>query len=195
MDRVVAVFGGTFNPIHNGHVEMAKKALALPQVEKLVVIPTYRPPHKDAQMLATGEDRLNMCRIALIGIGDVEFSDIELARGGLSYTYDTLCELGKLYGKRAALMCGGDMITTFSGWYRYIDILKMADIIAFRRIGVDNAQFDASVEKLRSEGGNITVIEADIADISSTEVRAGEWDKIPSKVLDYIKEKGLYGVK
>ncbi|MBQ8550218.1 MAG: nicotinate (nicotinamide) nucleotide adenylyltransferase [Clostridia bacterium] len=195
MDRVVAVFGGTFNPIHNGHVEMAKKALALPQVEKLVVIPTYRPPHKDAQMLATGEDRLNMCRIALIGIGDVEFSDIELARGGLSYTYDTLCELGKLYGKRAALMCGGDMITTFSGWYRYRDILKMADIIAFRRIGVDNAEFDASVEKLRSEGGNITVIEADIADISSTEVRAGEWDKIPSKVLDYIKEKGLYGVK
>ena len=136
-----------------------------------------------------------MCRIALVGIGDIEFSDIELARGGLSYTYDTLCELGKLYGIRVALVCGGDMITTFSGWYRYRDILKMADIIAFRRVGIDNTMFDEAIESLRAEGGNITVIEINIADISSTEVRAGEWDKIPAKVFDYIKEKGLYGEK
>ncbi len=194
MDKRIALFGGTFNPIHNGHVEMAKKVLSLPQVEKLIVMPTFQPPHKDAPVLASGEHRLNMCKIALEDFMDVEFSNLELQLEGLSYTYNTLCELRKTYDKKIALVLGGDMITTFSTWYRYQDILKMADLIAFRRVGIDNANFDAAVNAIASAGGNITVIDANITDISSSEVRAGEFSMIPPKVMDYIKKNGLYGV-
>ena len=195
MDKVIAVFGGTFNPIHNGHVEMAKEVLRLDTVEKLIVMPTYKPPHKEAAMLACGEDRLEMCKIAFEGVEGIEFSDLELSREGLSYTYDTLCELNKKLNTRVALVCGGDMITTFNRWYRFRDILVFADLIAFRRKGIDNAEFDEAVENLRAEGGNVTVIDSSIPEISSSEVRNGKWDFIPNSVFDYIKENGLYGVK
>ncbi|MBE6766665.1 MAG: nicotinate (nicotinamide) nucleotide adenylyltransferase [Ruminococcaceae bacterium] len=195
MDKVVAIFGGTFNPIHKGHVEMAREVLCLPQVERLIIMPTFLPPHKAASALVPGEDRLNMCKIALEDLKNVEFSDLELSREGVSYTYDTVCELGEKLNRRIALVLGGDMVTTFTGWYRFKDILKLVDLIAFRRIGVDNSEFDKAIENLRDEGGRITVIDSPISDISSTEVRKGEWDLLPEKVLEYIKQKGLYGEK
>ncbi len=195
MDKNIALFGGTFNPIHCGHVEMAKQVLSLPQVEKLIIMPAFQPPHKEAPLLVSGEHRLNMCRIALGNLENIEFSELELARKGKSYTYDTVCELNSLYDRRIALVCGGDMITTFSGWFRYRDILKLADLIAFRRIGIDNEDFDKAINSLRDEGGNITVIDSEISDISSSEVRNGNFNKVPQKVLEYIKDNGLYGVK
>lgn len=195
MDKRIALFGGTFNPIHSGHVEMASKVLELPQIEKLIIMPTYQPPHKDAPELVSGEHRLNMCRIALCGLDNVEFSALELERKGKSYTYNTVCELNSVFDKRIALVCGGDMITTFNGWYRYRDILTLADIIAFRRVGVDNTEFDNAVESLRTEGGNISVIDLKISNISSSEVRNGRMDMVPDEVLEYIKNNGLYGVK
>ncbi len=195
MDKRIALFGGTFNPIHSGHVEMASKVLELPQIEKLIIMPTYQPPHKDAPELVSGEHRLNMCRIALCGLDNVEFSALELERKGKSYTYNTVCELNSVFDKRIALVCGGDMITTFNGWYRYRDILTLADIIAFRRVGVDNTEFDNAVESLRTEGGNISVINLEISNISSSEVRNGRMDMVPDEVFEYIKNNGLYGVK
>lgn len=194
MDKRIALFGGTFNPIHNGHVEMAKKVLSLDIVEKLIIMPTFQPPHKDAPMLMSGVHRLNMCKIALCELENVEFSSLELELEGLSYTYNTLCKMQELYDKKIALVCGGDMITTFSGWYRYKDILKMADLIAFRRVGVDNNNFDAAVAALKAAGGKITVIDSNITDVSSSVVRAGDFSQLPPKVLEYIKENNLYGV-
>ncbi len=195
MDKVIAVFGGTFNPIHNGHVEMAKEVLALNVVEKLIIMPTCKPPHKEAPNLASGEDRLNMCKTALGELDGIEFSDLELTRQGKSYTYDTVCALNEIYDKRIALVCGGDMITTFNGWYRYKEILQKADLIAFRRKGVLNTDFDKAVENLKNDGGKITVIDSQIEEISSSGVRAGEWNLIPQSVFEYIKQKGLYGVE
>lgn len=192
MDKRVAVFGGTFNPIHNGHVEIVRSVLSLPSVSRVIVIPTALPPHKAAKSLASGEQRMAMCRLALSEFPTVEISDIELSRGGKSYTYDTLCELKKSVTDRIALVCGGDMITTFSGWYRYGDILKIADIIALRRVGIDNSEFDKSVEELRACGGNITVMDTKIDDISSSRVREGERSLIPDLVLEYININGLY---
>ncbi len=195
MDKCIAVFGGTFNPIHNGHVEIAQSVAALPSVVKLLIIPTFKPPHKNIGFLASGEDRINMCKIALSHIEKAEVSDIELARGGSSYTYDTLCELKEKYSEKVALCVGGDMITTFHKWYRAEDILKMARIIAYRRSGIDNTQFDESVLMLRQMGGEVTVIDAEISDISSSMVREGNYALVPEKVLEYIKENGLYGEK
>ncbi len=195
MDKMICVFGGTFNPIHSGHVEIAKSVLKLPNVEKLIIMPTYQPPHKEAADLASGVDRLNMCRIALAGEDNIEFSDLELSRGGASYTYDTVVALNKIYKKRIAIVCGGDMITTFSSWYRYRDILALADLIAYHRAGIADGEFADAVNALKAEGGNITVIDADITDISSSQIRNGNLNLLPKGVLEYIKANNLYGVR
>lgn len=186
------MFGGTFNPIHNGHVEIVRTISSLPYISRIIVIPTAVPPHKQAKQLASGEDRTEMCRIALSGFEKVEISDIELSRGGKSYTYNTLCELEQQYGERMALVCGGDMLTTFDTWYRYGDILKKADLLALRRQGTDNSEFDRSVERLRRAGGQITVIDTKIDGISSSMVRDGKKELVPYSVREYIEKNSLY---
>ncbi len=193
MDNV-AVFGGTFNPFHNGHLEIIKALISLNAFDKILVIPTNIPPHKNAPMLASGEDRVAMCRLALAGYENVEVCDIELRRNGPSYTYDTVCELKKQFDADIHIVCGGDMITTLYSWKNYSDLLKSAKFVAFRRIGVDNSEFDSAVEKTLSDGGFVTVIDADITDVSSTEIRLGKDNNLPDVVLQYIKEKGLYNV-
>lgn len=189
----LAMFGGTFNPFHNGHLEIVNELLCLPEIEKIVVIPTRIPPHKAAPLLASGEDRINMCRLALCGFDRVEVSDIELNRKGPSYTYDTVCELSRIFNMRVCITCGADMITTLDSWYRYDELIKAADIIAFRRCGVDNTEFDNAVDAIEQDGGTVTVIEKNITDISSSRIREQRADLVPASVKKYIEENGLYG--
>lgn len=193
MDKTV-VFGGTFNPFHNGHFEIVNSLLSLEGVEKIIVMPTATPPHKQASMLATGEDRIAMCRLALAGCERVAVSDLEIKRGGRSFTYDTICALRDMGEKNIALACGADMITTLNKWYRYRDIISLADIIAYRRAGIEDADFDEAVENIKADGGNVTVIECDITDISSSRIREGDFSKISPSVLKYITDHRLYGV-
>ena len=193
MDKI-AVFGGTFNPFHNGHLEIIKAITALNIFEKILVIPTNIPPHKNAPFLASGEDRISMCKLALSGFENVKVCDIEFHRNGPSYTYDTICELKKQYNAEIHIVCGGDMITTLYSWKNYNDLIKSAKFVAFRRANVDNSEFDAAVEKTRSDGGAVTVIDIDITDVSSTEIRCGNSNNLPVAVQQYIREKGLYNV-
>lgn len=194
MDRTV-IFGGTFNPFHTGHLEIVHSLLSLEFVKKVIVMPAAVPPHKAAPSLASAEDRLNMCRLALQGLESVSVCDLEIRRGGKSYTYDTVCELLKEVSGPLAIACGADMITTFGSWYRYNDIIKAADIIAYRRKGVKNDAFDNAVAKIRLDGGNVFTVECDITDISSSRIRQGEFEFTPAAVREYITKKGLYGVK
>ena len=193
MDNV-AVFGGTFNPFHNGHLEIIKALISLNMFDKILVIPTNIPPHKNAPMLASGEDRLAMCFLALKDFMNVEVCDIELRRNGPSYTIDTVCELKKLYNANVHVVCGGDMITTLYSWKSYNELIKSAKFVAFRRVGTDNSEFDLAVDKIRLDGGFVTIIDTNITDVSSTEIRNGDSGKLPFAVNKYIKEKGLYNV-
>ena len=193
MDNV-AVFGGTFNPFHNGHLEIIKTLVSLDAFDKILIIPTNIPPHKNAPMLASGEDRLAMCSLALKDFKNVEVCDVELRRNGPSYTFDTVCELKKLYNADIHVVCGGDMITTLYSWKNYSELIKSAKFIAFRRVGIDNSDFDMAVEKTRKDGGFVTVIDTDIVNVSSTEIRDGDSNDLPVVVSEYIKEKGLYNV-
>ena len=196
------IFGGTFNPIHLGHIEIIKNVAADDSVEKVLVIPARTPPHKICDDLACDADRLEMCKIATHGIEKVTVSDMELLRTGKSYTVDTLrkikaddpyCQL--------ALVCGGDMIVSFDTWRSYEDILDLAEIIAVRRVGIDDADFDAAVTKLLNMGGRVSVLKNRIIGISSTEVKQHLTDPeymlthIPKGVYNYIKDNGLYGSK
>lgn len=191
-------FGGTFNPPHISHRLMLESVARLDDVETVLVVPTNIPPHKDFKSFtASGEDRLEMCKLLCEGVDKAIVSDMELKRGGRSYSFDTLTELESKYSN-ISMLIGGDMITTFTGWYRYRDILKMCEILAVRRKGIDNHEFDKAVEGLVDDGGNVNVIEAELPEISSTSLReqleAGcfEGELVPKNIEEFILSKGLY---
>ena len=192
MDKT-AIFGGTFNPFHNGHLEIVNSLLKFDDVNRVVVIPTAIPPHKEAPFLASGEDRFAMCRLAVAGLDAVSVSDIELERGGRSYTYDTVISLKEELKCDICITCGADMIATLPTWYRYNDLISEAEIIAFRRAGIDDSTFDNAVRKIKNDGGVVRVVDIDITDVSSTQIRNGEKLAIPDAVMKYIKENKLYG--
>lgn len=194
-------FGGTFNPPHLAHKLMLEAVSKIIDVDRVLVVPTNIPPHKEVNgFCASGEDRLNMCRLLCSGVSVAEVSDMELLRGGKSYSYDTLSVLKQKYSDLQILI-GGDMLTTFDTWYRYKDILKIAEILAVRRPGIDNELFDDFVTFLRKLGGRVLVVTAEMPDISSTEIRDCFYSKnqekltelLPKNILDYILENKLYG--
>ena len=193
-------FGGTFNPPHLAHRLMLEAAAKCKNIDKILVVPTNIPPHKEISgFCASGEDRLNMCQLLCKGIDICEVSDMELLRGGKSYSYDTLCILKEQYND-LQLLIGGDMITTFDTWFNYKEILKIAEILAVRRPGIDNEAFDNSVDFMRNLGGIVKVIDAEMLDISSTIIREclenGEFSKLidylPNNIYEYIRENNLY---
>lgn len=193
------IFGGTFNPIHFGHLQIIESVSALADTEKVVVMPASLPPHKVCTDLANDADRYEMCRLATSGMEKVIVSDFELLRGGKSYTYETLKKLREMYPETDfALVCGGDMIVTFEEWYRYKDILNLAEIYAVRRVGIDQSEFDAAVRNLLNAGGRVKVLKNTVPGISSTEIRSLINKKpalkkyLPTTVIDYIRENKLY---
>ncbi|MBR3961727.1 MAG: nicotinate (nicotinamide) nucleotide adenylyltransferase [Clostridia bacterium] len=193
------IFGGTFNPIHSGHIEIIRNVLALPNTEKVIVMPTAVPPHKVSDNLACDADRFEMCKLACSNMINVEVSDLELLRGGKSYTYETLKKIkNENPTVKLAFVCGGDMIVTFKEWYRYEDILKLAEIIAVRRAGIDEADFKKAVAELVTMGGVVNVLKGEITDISSTEIKKNIGNMsyllsfLPEKVYEYIVNNNLY---
>ncbi len=195
----VVVFGGTFNPIHLGHIEIINKVLELNSTEKVIVMPASLPPHKISSDLACDADRFEMCKLATEEIENVEVSDLELIRGGKSYTYETLKQIKNSNPDiKLSLVCGGDMIVTFKEWYRFEDILKQVNIIAVRRIGVDNSEFDNAVRELINIGGVVDVLKGQITEISSTEIKKNIDNAdyltrfLPEKVYNYIRTNNLY---
>ena len=109
-------------------------------------------------------------------------------------------ELKEKYNELSILI-GADMITTFFSWYRYRDILSLCEIVAVRRPGIDDRSFDKAVETLRSEGGNITILDAKMPNVSSTDIREDTDDetqlskKVPSNIYEYIAKNKLYFTK
>lgn len=198
---ITVFFGGTFNPPHLAHYEMLCAVSEIERVERVLVVPTNLPPHKELNgFVATGNQRLEMCRIMCEGNVKAVVSDMELKRGGKSYSYYTLTELKKTYSN-LGLLIGGDMLTTFDTWFEYEKILQIAEIFAIRRPGVDNQEFDKMVEALRFKGGIITVLDVNTSDVSSTELRSfldqknEDVNNLNPKIYDYILKNQLYGRK
>ncbi len=190
----IGIFGGTFNPVHNGHVLLAENFRKELKLDKILVIPTAVPPHKEADNIASGEDRIEMCRRAF---GDgAEISDVEISRGGRSYTVETLEILKDIYkDSELYLLVGSDMLLSFTRWYRWEDILSMCTLCATDR---DNEKTCRDADKDFFE----RVIFCDFPKfvVSSSLIREKLLKNedvsslIPEKVEEYIKEKGLYNV-
>ena len=196
----VGVYGGTFAPVHNGHIESARAFMKQMKLDYMYVIPTFLPPHKSVDESDDPYHRLRMCELAFAGVDGVIVSDMEIKRGGKSYTYDTLAALAG-EDKKLFLLCGTDMVLSFDKWYRYEDILKMCYPTYVRRERdkiLENRIIEKITEYYNKHGVMFRRIITDPIEVSSTEIRAlvsaGESIShiVPPEVERYIKERGLY---
>ena len=128
MPKRVAVFGGTFDPIHEGHVQLALQFARRLKLDEVLLVPTFVPPHKLKADMAAAEDRLAMCRLVAAAHPKLKVSDMEITRGGASFTVDTLETLeGQYPGTEWYLITGADMFLTLGTWWRFEDIAELAD--------------------------------------------------------------------
>ncbi len=194
----IAIFGGTFNPVHNGHIHLAMRFANLLGVEKVLLIPTKTPPHKIAVDLVSSEDRLAMCR--LVSKNSIfEVSDIEVRRAGPSYTADTLKQLKLIYpDSEFYFITGEDMFLTIQSWYEPKVIYSLATLCAAPRSrdGLENLKRHAAI--LERYGAKTVIGNIDYLPISSTMVRDAVkqgksiTELVPAAVADYIMENNLY---
>ncbi len=196
----VGIYGGTFAPIHNGHVAAAKAFMEQMKLDYLFIIPTYLPPHKQISRSDDPLYRLKMCELAFEGVDGVVVSDLEIRRGGKSYTYDTLKELTR-ENTRLFLLCGTDMVLTFDQWYRFEDILKMCYPVYVRRENdtlLGNRVVAKITEYYQKYGVMFRKIVTDPIPLSSTEIRRAVKEgkdisaMVPKGVADFVRDNGLY---
>lgn len=196
------VYGGTFNPIHQGHVHLLEEFIRRLSLDRVLLIPTGMPPHKQVHALASAQQRLDMCRLAVKGIqgAPIELCEIELLRPGKSYTADTLEELRGLYPEdEFFLLMGEDMFLTVDNWYRPETIMALAVLCCTPRS-------PGGMEKLRKKEAQLRrdfSARCALEDIpyfpaSSTQVRElaargqGLQGLVPPEVAAYIEKNGLY---
>lgn len=193
----VGIFGGTFNPPHIGHVASAKCFSEQMKLDELLIIPTFIPPHKVYESSVSCDERLDMCKLAFADIPNVVVSDMEIKRGGASYTYLTLKELSndnvELY-----FLCGTDMIVSMGEWKNPDIIFALAKICYIRRESENSNDLiirEKCQEYANKYQAEIFEICGNVIDISSSEIRNDHVDLksfLPDAVYDYIKEMELY---
>jgi nicotinate-nucleotide adenylyltransferase len=191
--KTTAIFGGTFNPFHIGHLKMLEALLCDDNIGEVFLMPDKIPPHKQCDFLASDEDRIEMCRIICEDYSRVKLQLIEFERNEKSYTYNTVLALKEKYpDKNFSFVIGGDMVESLDTWYKFDLLKKEISFLAFERKNLSG--FEESVKKMRSLGADIRVIREDVPTISSTELRGNlNPDLLPKKIYSYIKEKDLYG--
>ncbi|MBQ8171983.1 MAG: nicotinate (nicotinamide) nucleotide adenylyltransferase [Oscillospiraceae bacterium] len=188
------IFGGAFNPVHNGHVRLAEEAVKQLKLKKLLIIPTFESPHKTTK-LAPFDVRAEMCRRAFSHIEGAEVCDIERRLGGISFTINTVRALKEERpDEQFFLLIGGDMLFCFDKWYKYESLLKETKVCAVAR---DN---DSLVDMMEfaNEMGRVKVLPTKAVEISSTEVRekAAKGEDIsqlvPASVAEYLSHDPVY---
>ncbi len=193
----VGLLGGTFDPIHLGHIHCALVARDTLGLDEVLIIPAARPPFKLENKLASIEDRLEMCKLAVLGEDGLAVSDIEARRQGASYTIDTVEEL---LGENDLetppyFIIGSDAFLTLPKWRRAQELVKLVDFAVLMR----SSDSELSVNQVASEmEARLHTIPADRMDVSSSEIRkrlrtcADVSKFLPQRVAEYIEEKGLY---
>lgn len=197
-----AIYGGSFNPPHLGHISAVGTVVSELSPDRILIMPDCIAPHKAmAENSPSPEHRLAMCRLAFGDIPGVEISDLEIRRGGRSYTVDTLEQLTALFPEDIFyLVIGSDMLTSFTtGWYRFEDVLNMCTLTVISREKDDLDELEQNAEMLRTRYSADVIILKNHRPfpLSSSEIRQAMLDgdiqgKLSEKVWEYIKENGLY---
>jgi nicotinate-nucleotide adenylyltransferase len=198
----IGVFGGSFDPVHRGHVLLAECCRRQAALDRVVFVPTARQPHKLRTPRAGNADRLAMLELAIAGRPEFATSPIELERGGVSYTVDTLRAIAAAEpGAKLYLLLGADSLADLPTWRDPAAICAIATPLAVRRPGWAEPNVDA-LTGIASPGQLEEVrrhrIEMPATPISSSRIRSliaqgGEWQSlVPPEVAEYIVERGLY---
>ena len=199
----VAIFGGSFNPPHLGHLNSAMYAAAQLKPDRFLVIPDYKPPHKTLEKGSPSpEERLELCRLTFASVPNVEISDIEISRGGKSYTYDTLKTLLQRFpDAEFYLLVGTDMLLDLGRWYKAEFIMQHCVIAPFQRCAEELPYIEAKAEELKARfGASVEIIRSEPLAAASTDIRALLRDREGENLLHdnayaYIIRKRLYGAR
>ena len=210
----LGVLGGTFDPIHFGHLRLAQELADALDLDRVRFIPTGTPPHRNSPQVS-GPHRLDMVRIATAGNPLFEADDREIRRDGISYSYDTLSELRDELGERPlCLLMGADAFAALATWHRWQELFDLAHVVIAHRPGFRlqglAAALPAPLRKIYlrrlagapglplANAGSILTREITALDISATHIRAmlaqGASPRylVPDAVLEYIDRNHLY---
>lgn len=195
----LGILGGTFDPVHMGHLHMAEAVYERMQLEQIMFIPAYVAPHKVGLDFAPAEERFRMTQLAVEPYSQFIVSDIELRRSGVSYTIDTVRELSKIYADRELyFIIGADSVVQLHTWNNIYDLLELATFVAAGRPGYEGVM-EQVVATLGAEAAKrIVLLDTPEYDISSTDIRtrirSGQplAGLVPSAVEEYIRSHGLY---
>jgi len=186
----VGIFGGTFDPIHDGHLITTRYVLEQRKLDKIIFIPCNLSPHKTERVTTESVHRLNMLKLAIEQIPQFEYSDYEINKGEISFTYDTLTFLKKEY-ENLELIIGYDNLHTFHKWKMPDEILKIAKLVVMKRTtdkyNFHNKYFEQAI-----------ILDTPTIEISSTQIRERIKNNlpidflVPDKVKEYIFQNALY---
>ena len=194
----IAIFGGSFNPVHVEHVNIAAAAKRALGLDKIIIVPSYITPQKQGRLTATASDRLNLCRLAFEGIEGAEVSDYEILQGGVSYSYKTCAALKQKYpADELYFILGADMLENFRFWKNPEQILDCVTLAVCAR--EDEEGLKKAVADFKSHfNRDIKLIGYTGAAVSSTAIRtlaalgADVCDYLPENAANYVKEHALY---
>lgn len=197
----IGIMGGTFDPIHYGHLVAAEVARAEFGLNKVIFIPAGRPPHKQQKSITDPEHRYLMTVLATSSNPNFEVSRIEVDKDGLTYTFDTVKDLKRIYGEDSTIyfITGADAVLELLTWYKIGELLTLCKFIAVTRPGFDKRDLEQKIVEISSKyDGEIVCIEVPLLEISSTNIRErlrnGKTIKylLPEAVEEYIEKNKLY---
>ena len=197
----IAIMGGTFDPIHMGHLVTAEAVRHEFDIDEVIFVPTGNPPHKDNVNVTSAEHRYLMTALATAGNVQFQVSRIEIDRIGTTYTIDTIKELKETYGKDSKLyfITGADAVQQILTWKNSEELLTLCTFVAVTRPGYDKSELMDKVEELRRQYGSaIQFLEVPALSISSSDIRNRVKENRPIKYLvvgaveTYIQKHRLY---
>ncbi len=195
----IGIMGGTFNPVHQGHIAMALAAMKTASLDRVLFLPDGQPPHKTG--ITPAEDRWRMLVAATVNLKHVEPCRMELDRAGTTYTFDTLTSLREQFPKADLYyIIGADTLMQLKNWYRWQEVLPLCTFLVCPRVGTDGAaELQAERKRLTALGGRFTSVTMELINVSSSEIReqlaAGlDTPRLPPQVREYASLMGLYGM-
>jgi nicotinate-nucleotide adenylyltransferase len=188
----IAIFGGTFNPIHKGHILLARQAKKSQKLDKIIFVPAYIPPHKKSKGIISADKRFRMIQLALSGKPYLDVSRYEIDRKKKVYSIETIRHFRRVFPKdtRLFFLIGADSLKGLNQWKDLKKLFNLCEFVVFSRPG-----FNLSGFRLKPD---IKTVEINALDISSTVIRQrikkgkSISGLVPKPVADYIRRKGLY---
>lgn len=200
-EKQLGIMGGTFDPIHNGHIQMAQKCMEKFALDEVIFLPAGEPPHKRNYAVTDKYKRLEMTRLAVKEIPGFSVSDIEIERSGYTYTIDSLRDLGQIYkNARFFYIIGADTLGELYTWRNIEEVARLTKFLVVGRSNIPSEALHNAAARVREDfGGQLLDAQFNGPELSSTFIRdlarkgAPLEGYVPLNVARYIKENNIYG--